>query len=222
MSIPRTKRISRGKWTFSGGFLVASHHLLHSPLPTTASIPVSPLVVSSPIPLSSPHHPLHPSCFPSPPHSICDSSPSFRGAHTQSTPTNTPAVVSHNQGAQSNSEILQPPSTNSHPMVTQSKFGISKKKVFLSTKHPTPLPSNDYYDTIEPTRYSEAPKSAVWQEAMPEEFSALQSQGTWSLVPYTPDKHAVRCRWAYNVKHPRFKARLVAKSFHQEHGIDQN
>ena len=35
---------------------------------------------------------------------------------------------------------------------------------------------------------------------MAEEFSALQRQGTWSLVPFSPNKHIVGCRWVYKIK----------------------
>lgn len=111
-------------------------------------------------------------------------------------------------------------------MVTRSKSGISKKKVFLSTKHPPQLPCTPYYHETEPSSFTAASKSLVWRQAMAEEFSALQRQGTWSLVPNSPDKHVVGCRWVFKIKHnpdgsvARHKARLVAKGFHQEFGVD--
>lgn len=111
-------------------------------------------------------------------------------------------------------------------MVTRAKSGISQKKVFSATKHPVQLPTNSYFDSVEPSCYTEAAKSAVWQQAMAEEFSALQRQGTWSLVPPSPDKHVVGCKWVFKIKHnqdgsvARHRARLVAKGFHQEQGID--
>lgn len=73
--------------------------------------------------------------------------------------------------------------TASHPMVTRSKSGISKKKVFLTTPHSLSLPRHEYYDCVEPTSYTEASKHEVWRRAMSEEFSTLQQQGTGSLVP---------------------------------------
>ena len=54
----------------------------------------------------------------------------------------------------------------------------------------------------------------------------MQRQGTWSLVPYSPDKHVVGCCWVYRLKYnhdgsiAHYKARLVAKGFHQEYGVD--
>uniref|UniRef100_A0A2N9HYA6 Reverse transcriptase Ty1/copia-type domain-containing protein n=1 Tax=Fagus sylvatica TaxID=28930 RepID=A0A2N9HYA6_FAGSY len=58
------------------------------------------------------------------------------------------------------------------------------------------------------------------------EYAALQSQGTWSLVPPPPSKNIVGCKWVYKLKHnsdgsiSRYKARLVAKEFHQQYGVD--
>ncbi|CAN6580831.1 unnamed protein product [Malus baccata var. baccata] len=54
------------------------------------------------------------------------------------------------------------------------------------------------------------------------EFTALHSQGTWSLVPLPPNKNLVGCKWVFKIKKvadgniSRYKARLVAKGFNQE------
>ena len=61
---------------------------------------------------------------------------------------------------------------------------------------------------------------------MDEEFVALQRQGAWSLVPYSPTQNVVGCKWVFKLKHnsdggiSRYKARLIAKGFHQQHGVD--
>ena len=61
---------------------------------------------------------------------------------------------------------------------------------------------------------------------MDEEFSALQRQHTWSLVPATPGINLVGCKWVYKLKlHSdgsiaQYKARLIAKGFYQQPGID--
>lgn len=105
-------------------------------------------------------------------------------------------------------------------MVTRSKSGIHKRKVFLSTKYPLFIPSNAYFDTTEPTTYKEAAASSVWREAMEKEISALQQKGTWSLVSPPSDKHVVGYKWVYKIKHhpdssvARYKARPVAKGYH--------
>ncbi|KAI3412713.1 uncharacterized protein J3R85_017059 [Psidium guajava] len=78
----------------------------------------------------------------------------------------------------------------------------------------------------EPTSYREAIQHAEWRQAMSEELSALQSTGIWELVPLPPDRSLVSCRWIYKVKLrsdgsiERYKARLVARGFLQEYGID--
>ena len=51
------------------------------------------------------------------------------------------------------------------------------------------------------------------------EMQALESSGTWKLVPLPPGKQTVGCRWVYAIKvRPndevdRLKARLVAKGY---------
>ena len=61
---------------------------------------------------------------------------------------------------------------------------------------------------------------------MVEEMAALQSTGTWDLVPLPVDKSPVGCRWVYTVKKcpdggvDRLKARLVAKGYTQVFGFD--
>ncbi|XP_020684877.1 uncharacterized protein LOC110101356 [Dendrobium catenatum] len=61
---------------------------------------------------------------------------------------------------------------------------------------------------------------------MSSEFNALQSQGTWSLVPPPSNQIIIGFKWIYRIKHhangtiARYKARLVAQGFKQEYGID--
>ena len=61
---------------------------------------------------------------------------------------------------------------------------------------------------------------------MNEEMEALCKNETWDLVPHTPHKKAIGCRWIYKVKHNadgsvnRLKAPLVAKGYAQTHDID--
>lgn len=69
-------------------------------------------------------------------------------------------------------------------------------------------------------------KYPVWVEAMKEEIDALHNQKTWSLVPFPKNKNLVGCKWVFKIKKhsnstiARHKARLVAKVFSQEPGID--
>ncbi|KAM1581882.1 hypothetical protein ACFX10_029681 [Malus domestica] len=119
--------------------------------------------------------------------------------------------------------VLPIPPLNLHPMQTRSKNGISKKMALLATIH-----ENNGVDLsmVEPATYKSALKSEVWFHAMKEELSALQSQGTWTLVPLPLNKNLVGCKWVFKIKKNadgtigRYKARLVAKGFNQEEGID--
>ncbi|PNX90820.1 receptor-like protein kinase [Trifolium pratense] len=64
----------------------------------------------------------------------------------------------------------------------------------------------------------EALSHPKWRQTMIDETCALQSSGSWELVPLPPGKSLVGCRWLYivkvgpNGKIDRFKARLVAKA----------
>jgi hypothetical protein len=61
---------------------------------------------------------------------------------------------------------------------------------------------------------------------MADEFSALRKTGTWTLVPRPPGVNIVGCKWIFKTKHrpdgtiDKHKARLVARGFTQQHGID--
>lgn len=61
---------------------------------------------------------------------------------------------------------------------------------------------------------------------MQEEFNALQTQGTWVLIPHPCDKNVIGSKWVYKVKRnsdgslSRYKARLVAQGFSQEKCLD--
>ncbi|KAI0520062.1 hypothetical protein KFK09_007527 [Dendrobium nobile] len=61
---------------------------------------------------------------------------------------------------------------------------------------------------------------------MSQEFQALQSQGTWELLPPDPSFHILGSKWTFRIKYnsdgsiSRHKARLVAKGYTQEYGID--
>ena len=77
-----------------------------------------------------------------------------------------------------------------------------------------------------PHTYREASINPLWQIAMKEELDALSKNHTWDLVTLPPKKSVVSCKWFYKIKTrcdesiERYKARLVAKSFTQEYGID--
>ena len=61
---------------------------------------------------------------------------------------------------------------------------------------------------------------------MKEELDALHKTGTWDLVDLPSRKSTIGCKWVYKIKTrldgiiDRYKARLVARGFTQEYGID--
>ncbi|XP_043705371.1 uncharacterized mitochondrial protein AtMg00820-like [Telopea speciosissima] len=77
-----------------------------------------------------------------------------------------------------------------------------------------------------PTTYTQASRDPDWGSAISEEFDALLRNNTWSLVARTPNMNLTSCKWIYRIKQKadgsleRYKVRLVAKGFHQQHGVD--
>ncbi|GAB2300803.1 hypothetical protein Dimus_038636 [Dionaea muscipula] len=139
-------------------------------------------------------------------------------------------------------EVLTVSLPNSHSMVTRSKDGIQKKKQFEEYHCYSAMVADQNFgeyafycgfttvqevvDIVEPATYKIASKHSEWLQAMQEEIDALQSQGTWSLVPNPGDKNIVGCKWVYRIKRnpdgtvARYKARLVAQGFSQQPGLD--
>jgi len=77
-----------------------------------------------------------------------------------------------------------------------------------------------------PNYLCKARTDLLWQKAMSKELPALSKTHTWDLVDLPPGKTVMGCKWVYKIKTKsdgfveRYKARLVAKRFSQEYGID--
>nr|GFA90978.1 retrovirus-related Pol polyprotein from transposon TNT 1-94 [Tanacetum cinerariifolium] len=87
-----------------------------------------------------------------------------------------------------------------------------------------------YYDgflaSVEPKTYKDALTQSCWIEAMQEELNEFERLEVWELVP-RPDKvMVITLKWIYKVKLDglggilKNKARLVARNYRQEEGID--
>ena len=61
---------------------------------------------------------------------------------------------------------------------------------------------------------------------MEEEITALDQSQTWELVPRSRYIKPISCKWVYKIKRrtdgsiERYKARLVARGFSQQYGLD--
>jgi hypothetical protein len=113
-------------------------------------------------------------------------------------------------------------------MTTRAK-NITEPKKFHdhSSKHPIPhafLVAGNL-NKIEPTCYSQASTDANWHSAMNSEFDSLLKNNTWHLVPASETHNLVGFKWVFRIKRKadgsidRYKAKLVAKGFHQQAGI---
>ncbi|GKF01354.1 retrovirus-related pol polyprotein from transposon TNT 1-94, partial [Tanacetum coccineum] len=86
---------------------------------------------------------------------------------------------------------------------------------------------NDAFLTVvEPKTYKYALTQSCWIKAMQEELNEFEHLGVWELVP-RPDKvMVITLKWIYKVKLDELggilknKARLVARGYRQEEGID--
>uniref|UniRef100_A0A251TI83 Putative reverse transcriptase, RNA-dependent DNA polymerase n=1 Tax=Helianthus annuus TaxID=4232 RepID=A0A251TI83_HELAN len=111
---------------------------------------------------------------------------------------------------------LAPPVTNLHPMTTRSKARSSTTSIHFTPTTLSPIPKT----------YAKAFADTNWLSAMKTEFSALQDNDTWELVPRPTDRPVIRCMWLFRHKFrsdgslERYKARLVVNGNSQTVGID--
>ncbi|KAI3703127.1 hypothetical protein L6452_28883 [Arctium lappa] len=81
-------------------------------------------------------------------------------------------------------------------------------------------------DGKEPETFEKATQDPKWVKAMEEEIDALNQNQTWEFVPKLKDVKPISCKWVFKIKRrpdgsiERYKARLVARGFSQEYGMD--
>lgn len=77
-----------------------------------------------------------------------------------------------------------------------------------------------------PATWQQAMQHEHWREAMSKEFNSTTTNNTWDLTEYSQNMNVVGCRWVFTIKYnpdgsiDRYKARIVAKGFHQQQGVD--
>jgi hypothetical protein len=79
---------------------------------------------------------------------------------------------------------------------TRLQSGIIKPKVYMDgmVRYASLCTSG------EPDSADEALKLPKWQNAMQDEFDALQRNGTWSLVPPSRGRNLIDCKWVFKIK----------------------
>lgn len=79
---------------------------------------------------------------------------------------------------------------------------------------------------VEPQSFEHDVNDSSWIQAMDLELHALIDNNTWELVDLPADKTLIGCKWIFKVKYKadrtmeRYKARLLAKRFTQQEGLD--
>ena len=79
-----------------------------------------------------------------------------------------------------------------------------------------------------PRNYKEAKDNEEWMKAMRAEYEALINNNTWTLTELPTGRTAISSKWTYRIKYnsdgtiAKYKARLVARGFTQQEGVDFN
>lgn len=77
-----------------------------------------------------------------------------------------------------------------------------------------------------PSCFSDVVKSSEWRRVTESEYNSLLTNRTWSLVTLPPNHVLVGYKLVFKVKYKvegtldKHKAILVAKGYHQTHGVD--
>ena len=79
--------------------------------------------------------------------------------------------------------------------------------------------------TTDPTTFEEAVQSSKWRAAMDLEIEAIKRNETWELTDFPKGMKKIGVKWVFKTKLnengevDKYKARLVAKVYAQQHGI---
>ena len=120
------------------------------------------------------------------------------------------------------------------PTSSAANSGVGPSSPILSSPESPPLRTrriSDLYENcnfsgIEPGSFEEAEKEEVWLNAMKEEMRMIEKNKTWELVDPPTDREVIGVKWIFKTKFnqdgsiQKHKARLVARGFTQQPGID--
>ncbi|XP_070678596.1 uncharacterized protein [Malus domestica] len=124
--------------------------------------------------------------------------------------------------------VYQQPNEEGGQSETEESTPQSQLRKSTRTRRPNPKYANAAIieESTEPETFEEASQSSEWMTAMKEEIDALQQNQTWDLMPKPRDVKSISCKWVYKIKRrldgsiERYKARLVARGFSQQYGLD--
>ncbi|KAK1417324.1 hypothetical protein QVD17_26451 [Tagetes erecta] len=210
-TFPFHKPLSPTNYQFLDDCNPILHQMFHPP---TSNMP-SPSVNTTTAPLSSqnPSQPSPTTHTTSPPPSTHQSTSQPPPEPPSSSQPTTP-TTQHSPTAPT---VQQP--TNTHSMTTRSKIGITKPNTRYNLAATTTI-------SPVPTSYLKALTDPNWLQAMNNEYSALQVNNTWDLVPRPAGQPVIRSMWLFRHKFnsdgtlDRYKARLVCNGKSQTMGID--
>jgi hypothetical protein len=116
------------------------------------------------------------------------------------------------------SSPTSPPVIRRHPIVLRPQQPKTAKLV-ASAVAVLASPGVLHSPSSKPLAFSDADRYVVWHDAMCDEFKALRSNHTWSLVPFHPSINVIGSKWVYWIKHhvdgsiEHYKAHLIARDF---------
>ena len=126
--------------------------------------------------------------------------------------------------------VYYQPDEEGGPIETEVSTPQSQLRRSTRIRKPNPKYANaaieEEASVKEPDTFEEASQNSEWIKAMEEEITALEQNQTWDLVPKPRDVKAISCKWVYKIKRrpdgsiERYKARLVARGFSQQYGLD--
>ena len=106
-------------------------------------------------------------------------------------------------------------------MIGNVNEGVNTRNIILNE-----VTFSTFISEIEPSNIDEALSDNDWVIAMQEELNQFERNRVWDLVPRPKDHPVIGTKWVFKNKWDestvivRNKARLVAKSYNQEEGID--
>lgn len=79
---------------------------------------------------------------------------------------------------------------------------------------------------VEPKSFKHVVEDPNWMQDMAKEIQALEKNKTWELILLPLDEETIGFEWVYKIKHKpngnikRYKARVAAKGYNQQEGLD--